>query len=353
MPQNTYIQTILSYFTSMDIDKLRLYLKDEYTYEDTSKEIFLNEIEQVFEAHRNSGDTELIIYNGACAGIRCENCGKKGFRFVGNHSKNYMDLLFEIEGDDIKDIFDCSQFKSDVDIDGLQTKADIYFKEDDRITFNRTPDYWAKVYSATAASSEIITRPPRQITLEELSYWVDKHSVTDEIIGSFHVFKPQMRWTAFSMLYDELKKIRTYISYYNEIEQANFSKSRINTEKELIDWILANEALYEAAPFDLKYSFVKEGGHYLLDRPDQIIFYGEEFDQTFNFLNFYTENHQNLFQKYTTYTDKEERELINKQGSGKDKVDILSLRFHLENRKAMEELGFSIPFYINQQIMPF
>lgn len=353
MPPSDYLKTILSFFTSMDIDNLRLHLKDDYTYEDTTKEIFLNEIEKIFEDHRNLGDTELLISKGACAGKRCENCGKKGFRFVGNHSKNYMDLLFEIEGDDIKDIFDCSQFKPDVDIDGLGTKAFIYFKEDDRITFNRTPDYWAKVYSATAASSEIITRPPRQITLEELSYWVDKHSVTDEIIGGFHIFKPQMRWTAFSMLYDELKKIRTYISYYNEIEQANFSKSRINTEPELIDWILANEALYEAAPFDLKYSLVKEGGHYLLDRPEQLIFYGEEFDQTYNFVHFYKENYENLFQKYTTYTDEEEQELRNKVGYGKDKADIFSLRFHLENRKAIEEFGFSIPFYINQDIPPF
>jgi len=110
----------------MDIEKLRLYLKDKYTYEDTTKEKFLNEIEQIFEAHRNSGDTELIIYKGACAGSKiCDNCGKKGYRFVGNHSKNYMDLLFEFEGDDIKDIYSCSYFETDVDIENLGIKADL------------------------------------------------------------------------------------------------------------------------------------------------------------------------------------------------------------------------------------
>jgi len=126
MDRNTYPKTIHGYFTSMDIAKLRLHLKDEYTYQDTTKEIFLNEIESVFEAHRNSGDSELLIYEGACVGSKtCDNCGVKGYRFVGNHSKNYMDLLFEIEGDEIKDICDCMHFKTDVHIEDLGIKADI------------------------------------------------------------------------------------------------------------------------------------------------------------------------------------------------------------------------------------
>lgn len=233
-----YFQSILNFFTTMDIDKLRLYLKDEYTYEDTTKEIFLNEIEEIFETHNNSGDTELLIFKGACAGKKCPNCGLKGYRFVGNHSKNYMDLLFEIEGDDIKDIFECSYFKPDVEIEGLETKEHIYINEDDQVTFNRTPDYWAKVYSASTALSEIITKPPRRMDFDELNYWVDKHSVTDEVIGSYSIFKPRVRWTQFSKLYTDLKGIRTYISdYMNEIVQANSIIKQINTEQELIDWI--------------------------------------------------------------------------------------------------------------------
>lgn len=126
MPNNNYYQTILSYFISMDIDNLRVHLKDEYTYQDTTKEILLNEIEKIFEAYKNSGDTALTLYEGVCTGsIACDNCGKKGYRFVGNNSKNYMDLLFEIDGDDIMDIFECVQFKTDVDIEKLGIKADI------------------------------------------------------------------------------------------------------------------------------------------------------------------------------------------------------------------------------------
>jgi len=123
---NTYIQSILNYFTSMDIDNLRLHLQDKYTYEDTTKELFLNQIASVFEAYKYSGDTELLLFEGACNsdGKNCPNCGIKGYRFVGNNSKNYMDFLFETEGDDIKDIFSCEQFKTIVEIEDLGTKAE-------------------------------------------------------------------------------------------------------------------------------------------------------------------------------------------------------------------------------------
>jgi len=136
MKQNSYLETVLSYFISMDIDNLRLYLKDEYSYQDTTKEIFLNEIEDVFMAYKYSCDIELLIYKGACGSQTCDNCGVKGYRFVANHSKNYMDLLFVMVGNDIKDIYNCEKFKTDVEIDNLGIKADIDINSDDQIACN-------------------------------------------------------------------------------------------------------------------------------------------------------------------------------------------------------------------------
>jgi len=102
MPRRSYIQTILNAFVSMDIDTLRLYLKDEYSYEDTTKEIFLAEIERIFKRRKNAGDTKLIIYEGKC---KDDNCDKRGYRFVGNRSRNYIDLVFVTKKDDIINIF--------------------------------------------------------------------------------------------------------------------------------------------------------------------------------------------------------------------------------------------------------
>jgi hypothetical protein len=354
MSESSYIKSILHYFTKMDIDNLRLHLKDEYNYEDTTKEIFLNEIEKIFDAHKNLGDTELLIYKGACAGKRCENCGKKGFRFVGNNSKNYMDLLFEIEDDDIKDIYDCSYFKPDVEIDGIGKKAFIYFNEDDRISFKRTPDYWFKVYSASAAYNEIITRPPRQINFEELSYWVDKHSVTDELIGSYDIFKPEMKWGDFSKLYADLKEIRTYITnYLDYIIEAASEIGLIKTEQQLIDWLLKNETLFEVAPFEFKFRTERDNDCCILKYRKPILLKDDSFSQSYNFLSFYDKNYHEMLSKYNTYTQEEEREVYNNKDLQKDGIDATSLRFHLEKRKAMEEIGIEIPFYINNNSCPF
>jgi hypothetical protein len=203
----------------MNIDNLRLYLNEEYLYQDTTKEIFLNEIESIFESYKNSEDTELIIYNGKCAGKTCENCGKQGYRFVGNNSKNYFDLLFEMNGEDITDICSCPQFNTNDEIDNLGEKGEIEINLDDQASYVKTPEYWAKLYAATTAWSEIITTPPRIVSFNELCYWIDKNAVTDSLIGRFDLFgEPDiMKWTQFSILYADLKKIRSYIT--NHIEE--------------------------------------------------------------------------------------------------------------------------------------
>lgn len=351
MPKSTYIKAILTCFTSMDVDKLRLYLKEEYSYQDTTKEIFLNEVEEVFKAHKYSGDTELLIYKGACCSKTCDNCGVNGYRFVGNHSKNYLDLLFEMDGDDIKDIFDCAQFETHAEIEGLQTKADIYINLDDQVTFHKTPEYWAKVYSATAAYSEMITTPPKLIDFDELSYWVDKHTFLNNRIGSYGFFKPSMRWTPFSTLYAELKEIKSYISTcLNEFIQANLSLENIETEQNLIDWLMKYEAIYEEASFEMKYVFVKEGGNYITEKLNSVNYTGEKFNQTFAFINSYQEHNEKLLKKFNTYTEEEETDAINKQNSQSAEVDLFSLKFHLQKRKALEDIGIQIPFNINQEI---
>jgi len=71
MDNGSYIQTILNAFSSMDIAMLRNQLKDEYSYQDATKDIFLNEIEKFFKRRKDAGDTKLIIYEGECTDETC------------------------------------------------------------------------------------------------------------------------------------------------------------------------------------------------------------------------------------------------------------------------------------------
>ena len=128
-----YIQTILKAFTTMDIDTLHLHLKDYY-YQDAPKDVFLIQLEKVFLNFQHAGDTELLMYEGKCNGKSCSNCGKKGYRFVGNNSKNYLDLIFETEGDNILDIYSCAIFHSKEKIKKLKYKKHINIPEDEKVT---------------------------------------------------------------------------------------------------------------------------------------------------------------------------------------------------------------------------
>jgi hypothetical protein len=160
-----------------------------------------------------------------------------------------------------------------------------------------------------------------------------------------------MRWSPFSSLYAELREIRSYIStHLKEFIQANNSLEQIVTEQTLIDWLLKYEAIYEEACLDLKYVFVKDGESYISENLNSVNYTGEQFNQTFNFINSYQVHNEKLLKKYNTYTQEEDMEAFDKHDSQSEEVDFFSLRFHLEKRKALEEIGINIPFYINQEI---
>ena len=350
MKTKSYIQTILANFASMDIDNLRLFLKDEYTYQDTTKELFLNEIASIFEAHKNSGDTELIIFKGKCVGKTCENCGKQGYRFVGNHSRNYLDLLFEMNGEDITDIYSCAQFNTFEQIDDLGTRTRIVINIDNQVDFDKTPEYWSAVYAATKAWSEIITTPPRQVDFDELCYWIDKNAVAYSLTESYEVFDEEMTWSPFSNLYADLTAIRSYISdHMEEFKLANFQSKQIQTEQDLIDWIVKYEDIHAEASSNLKYCVVKERGNFRLFPKNPILLCDPIFDDTFSFFKFFQGHFDDIFLKYSTYIDEENSIFYN---TGRSRIDgnaNFSLKFHLAHRKAMEELGTDVPFYLNKR----
>ena len=119
MHSSSYIQSIFSFFKALDIVNLRLHLKDQYTYQETTKDIFLDKVESLFLELKNCGDTALSVYEGSCSDKRCNNCSKNGFRFVGNISGNYFDLIFVVEGDDITNIFNCEEFETHFQTENL------------------------------------------------------------------------------------------------------------------------------------------------------------------------------------------------------------------------------------------
>ena len=102
------------------------------------------------------------------------------------------------------------------------------------------------------------------------------------------------------------------------------------------------------APFNLKYDFEKEEGFFKWNYRNPIHFRDVMFEETISFIDYYQANYEKIFQKYTTYTDEEASYLYNLCDTKEDAEKIYSLKFHLKNRKELEESGMNIPLYIDQ-----
>ena len=333
----------------MDIKYLRTHLKEEYTYQDAPKEIFLNEIQAIFNAHINSGDSELVVFEGSCTNTFCDNCGQKGYRFVGNHSRNYFDLIFEVDGDDILDLLDCSVFETKEKMEDLGIRAGISINEDDLVTFVKTPEYLNKLNQALNAFDELITTPIRVVSFKQCRYWVEKHRFLSEAIEGDNLFAPQMRWSNFACLYSEVRAWCDFIiTNLALIRKALKDIGRAKDEEEFINWIIQYEELVDQMPYNLKFSIEREGEFYKTDLPDQFLLKGPEFSDVFTFVDKFFEHQNNLLEKYSTYTMEEASEIFIRYGA-EDDLKFTSLKFHFERRAEAKALGYEIPFFLNQR----
>ena len=68
------------------------------------------------------------------------------------------------------------EFKPEIEISGLGNRAFIHINADDRVSFRKTPVYWSLVYATENAYNELVTYPPRQLSFDEMKYWLDKHA---------------------------------------------------------------------------------------------------------------------------------------------------------------------------------
>lgn len=121
-------------FCKMDITKLGLILRDNKTYQDTSKSIFIEKLAELFKEYKTK-DTELLAYNGVCCSNRCDNTGKKGVLFIGNNSGRYTQLIIEESKEGfVNDVYFCYDFCANNKIvDETKEIIDIYIPISDRI----------------------------------------------------------------------------------------------------------------------------------------------------------------------------------------------------------------------------
>ena len=347
----SYTQQILNCFAEMDIDKLRFYLKDEYSYQDTTKDIFLEELGKLFTDAKNSGNLELLIYKGQCSSDTCPNCGKGGYRFVGNESKDYFDLIFE-GTDEISDIYDCSNFCTNDDTGELSSKGAININEDETIDFIKTPEYLIRLSAAQAALEEMTADVKRIITFDTAKYWLQKHTELYYRLGGYDVFVGPRKWTQFLYLFYELDQLNEYISkYYDPLLKANKTFSIIDSEQDSLDWLMRYEQMKEKTPFEAKYGVEQILGYFKMKWPPTIFIGGETYKMLFDFIENYTQIYSEMFNKYCIYTTEEYNELYIGDNSQEQTENIDLISYHLQRRKEAEEIGVTYPLNVYGDIL--
>jgi hypothetical protein len=119
-PRNQY-EAVIYFMAHLDIEMVSSFLDDEKTYQDFPKYLFISKLIKAFEQFEQAGDRVLSLHKGGCAG--CSK-GCRGFTFLGKQG-DYMDILFLMDGDEIKDIYECSNFVNDEDVPNKIHSVDI------------------------------------------------------------------------------------------------------------------------------------------------------------------------------------------------------------------------------------
>ena len=103
----THADAIIYFFTQLDLDMIDKLLDQNKGYMEYTKVDFIINLNVVFEKFLLAGDTNLIKHDGTCDNIGCHNSKGQGIKFVGNFSKNYLDLIIFVEKGIVVDFAEC------------------------------------------------------------------------------------------------------------------------------------------------------------------------------------------------------------------------------------------------------
>ena len=107
----TQADAIIYFLQLMDIEMVSDILDNDRTYQNLDKNIFIQKLGAALDNFLESGDTFLNCHEGFCDSEVC-NYKCSGFSFIGNHSNNFIDLIKYTKDGKIKDIYECTHFKS-------------------------------------------------------------------------------------------------------------------------------------------------------------------------------------------------------------------------------------------------
>jgi len=149
-------ESVIKALEKLDLNLLNHILDDSLTYQDVTKKVFLEKLNELFNELKER-DTHLVSQNGFCNSEECSNKGIKGILFCGNNSGKHFNFIFEQNTDGrITDIFHCNKFQCESEnaVDENKRELTIKVYEDEQAKFVPNSDYLNKNNYSLSAISE-------------------------------------------------------------------------------------------------------------------------------------------------------------------------------------------------------
>ncbi len=171
-PSITQKDAFLHYMSRMEVDMLEYVLDDENTYNECTKAVFLEKLNETVADFKKKGNDNLIYNIGYCAASSC-NLACQGYIFKCNKTKDTFSLIIEEENRKIIDIFECTRFVSIKKEFVFANQSNINIYNEDKVTFKTEVGVFIYFQKIDKALEEIKTILKSPIDLKMTNYWVN------------------------------------------------------------------------------------------------------------------------------------------------------------------------------------
>jgi len=326
---------IVKAFSEMNISLLEVLLNDNRTYQNATKETFLEKMNVVFEQFKQSEDTALLPYVGICNSNSCNNKECTGFTFIGNHSHSFIDLVFDETENDFKDIYCCCNMKTkDADVK-KDNKFSFEMGLDEKATYF-TSQSKAKVFQdCKRAYDEIVKSNVQILTKEFLINWLERNRKLYDFIkddGNELVPFVYSSIDRFRGLFYNVDNRIDYIEYERPafIALEEYKKLDASIEPNMLKWLVVNEELYNAVR-DL-ISSIDSDGRLKINYPKllaEVKFIEGNYKIMTQFDTAYKEHYWSMINKYQVLDDEVPEEMST---DSEEYKKYYSLKYQLDKR---------------------
>ncbi len=326
-------ELIIESFQKMDWDMLAVLLDNNKTYQNATKEVFLEKINVAFSELKENGDTFLLSHKGFCNFNECPNKCCKGYSFVGNKSKKHIDLIFDELENNIKDIYHCSDFKTNDMTVKKESLIGIDIMNDERADFKPSIDFLIKSQKCKLAYDELIQFQNTVIGKEVYLVWLEKFSILKESLN-LQAFN-YAGFDKFYWLYSRIEELKHYLQSDDFVKEAleEFQTIGKNNEPKLLKWLVKYEKTGEDLVMllflfeEIDFENLEDNAYF---KVDVLKIKTLDFKCLAKFRFLFDNHYWNMLEKYTTFTKEETTHHMNANNEMSNNINSLS--YHLEKR---------------------